>query len=145
MNQTDKIANHFNYKDALWLPQWNRMADENDGLNDEILSNLKALFDKMDQVRDFFGLPIIVHVTYRPEAYNQLVKGAKNSSHKFGMACDFHVAGLDCDDGRQKILDANKLEEWNMRMEDISDKELRNWIHLDIKELTPGGNRYFKP
>jgi uncharacterized protein YcbK (DUF882 family) len=145
MNPSDKIAKRFTYKDALWLPQWNRMANEADGLNEEVLSNLKTLFGKMDGVREFFGLPIIVHVTYRPEAYNQLVKGAKNSTHKYGMACDFHVAGIDCDAARSKILDAKKLEEWNMRMEDLSDKESRNWIHLDIKELPPGGNRYFKP
>ena len=141
MNPSDKISQHFTWKDALWLPQWNRMANEQDGLTEEIKNNLKALFVKMDTVRDYLDAPIIVHITYRPGAYNKLVNGAANSAHKFGMACDFHVKDLSCDDARQQIEDDKKLIEWSMRMEK---KPASNWIHLDTRD--PGaGNRYFLP
>ena len=139
----EKISNHFTNKEALWLPQWNRMANEQDGLNDDVLSSLKDLFSKMDLVREYFNAPIMVHVTYRPEEYNKLVKGAKNSAHKFGMACDFHVSKMACKDAIQKMLDDKKLEEWGMRCENNGDNP--TWIHLDIRDVPPGGNRYFKP
>lgn len=135
------ISKHFTFKEALWLPQWERMADETDGLDETILDSLKVLFFKMDIVREYFGAPINVHVTYRPEFYNQLVHGAAQSSHKTGMAVDFHVSGISCDDARKKIMDESMLEIWGMRCENAPGS---NWIHLDIRAPGPAG-RYFKP
>ncbi len=135
------ISKWFSWKEALWLPQWDREANESDGLNDEIRNNLIKLFIKMDTLRQFFGKPINVHVSYRPEEYNKLVKGALNSSHKFGMAVDFHVKDIQCDIARQMILDNKLLESLSLRMEDLSGS---NWIHIDIREPGPSG-RYFRP
>lgn len=118
------------------------MANENDGLNDEIKANLTKLFQKMDKIREHFGKPISVHVTYRPEEYNKLVKGAKNSAHKAGLACDFHVKDVSCDEVRDNIIKNGLLDKLELRMEDLPGS---NWVHLDCKDLAPGGNRYFKP
>jgi len=132
---------HFTWKEALWLPQWNRSANEEDGLNDEILGNLEATFRALESLRAFFGKPIKVHVAYRPDAYNRLVKGAKNSAHTKGMAVDFSIPGLSCDDVREKIIQNKLLEALGLRMENLSGS---NWIHVDTREPGPGG-RFFKP
>ena len=137
-----KISNYFTFKEALYLPTWKRVAKKKDGLTSDILNNLKVLFGKMDLVREYFGAPVIVHVAYRPEEYNKLVGGAHNSSHVAGMACDFHVQGVSCDDARARILQDNKLEEWGMRMEDLPGS---GWVHLDIRQPAPGRPRFFKP
>lgn len=137
-----KISKHFTYKEALYLPAWKRVAKKKDGLTPDIVNNLKTLFDKMDLVREYFGSPIVVHVAYRPEEYNKLIGGAKNSSHVAGMACDFHVKGVSCDEARERIIKDNKLEEWGMRMEDLPGS---NWVHLDIRQPAPGRSRFFKP
>lgn len=142
MNPSDQLSNHFTYKEGLWLPQWSRMANASDGLNDEVLSNLKTLFTKMDLVREWVNSPIIVHVTYRPLEYNKLIGGAANSAHVYGMACDFNVANILCDAVRDMIVQHNKLEEWGMRMEKLPGS---NWVHLDTREPLPGHNRYFVP
>lgn len=138
---TGPISKHFSWEEALYLPQWSRQADELDGLSDVIKANLVSLFNKLDIVRDYFQKPIIVHVTYRPLEYNKLIGGAPNSSHIQGLACDFHIDGLVCDDARQTILDNNKLEEWNMRMENRPES---NWIHLG-NDAIPGHNLFFLP
>lgn len=145
INLEDKVTgcDHFTWKEALYLPTWGRCANEADGLSDEILDNLEKVFQKMDQVRLFFGSSIRVHVAYRPEKYNAEIGGAKNSAHKYGMAVDFDVVSLDCDDARQKILDANMLESWETRMEDNPPGS--PWVHLDTRDVPPGGHRYFKP
>lgn len=135
-----KISKHFSYKEALYLPTWKRAAKKEDGLTPDILSNLKNLFAKMDLVREYFNAPVAVHVAYRPDEYNRLVGGAKNSSHLYGMACDFHVSGVSCDEVRARILKDNKLEEWGMRMEDLPGSK---WVHLDIRAPSP--SRFFKP
>jgi hypothetical protein len=141
-NPDDMVSSHFSVKEAIYLPTWGRMATEEDGLNDEVKSNLIKLFTVMDQVRDYFNTPIHVHVTYRPAAYNKQIGGALNSSHIQGLACDFDVVGMVCEVARQKILTDNMLETWNMRMENNGSSS--NWIHLSI-DWIPGHNRYFLP
>lgn len=134
------ISKYFTMREALWLPKWNREANESDGLDNNVLMNLSNLFEEMDLLREFFGRPIIVHVAYRPAEYNKLVKGAPKSAHLLGKAVDFHVAEMDCDVARQKILDANLLELHGLRMENLPGS---SWIHIDT--MAPGKNRYFSP
>lgn len=131
-----KISNHFTVHEATWLPTWNRMANETDGLDDTVKANLIKLCLAMDIVRDFIGKPINVHVTYRPPAYNKLIGGATHSAHVLGLAMDFDC-GENCDDTRQKLIPM--LESWNMRLENHNGP----WCHLDL--MPPNPNRYFIP
>jgi uncharacterized protein YcbK (DUF882 family) len=137
-----KISRLFVVKEALNLPQWKRIAEEKDGLDDQIKQNLVQLFEKIELVRAYFGKPIIVHCAYRPPEYNKLVKGASKSAHVQGMAVDFHVQGMDCDEVRKMMVDNGKLDEWGMRCEDMPGS---NWVHLDIREPGSSGKRFFKP
>jgi uncharacterized protein YcbK (DUF882 family) len=136
----DQVSKYFTFKEALWLPTWNRSATESDGLSDQIVRNLSILFGKMDKVRDLVGQPILVNCAYRPYVYNKLVGGAPASAHTQGQACDWRVNGVDCDTLRSLLLP--HLEEWNMRMEDLPGS---NWVHLDYRQVAAGGNRFFKP
>ena len=143
---SDKVSKHFSVWEALFLPKWNRLANESDGLTDEIKSNLINLCEHMDFVRLYFNAPINTHCTFRPVLYNTLVKGAKNSAHLFGMAMDFDVLGMTCKAAQEKILADKKLEIWLMRMEDNtkSNTVLPAWVHLDLR-VPPTGNRFFIP
>lgn len=137
---TDKVSKYFTVKEALWLPQWNRMATAADGLDATVKENLIQTFEKMDLIREFLGTPIIVHCAYRPEEYNKLVGGAKNSAHKSGQACDWHAKGVDCDDVRGQLR--HLLEDYNIRMEDLPNS---NWVHIDTRAPGASGKRFFKP
>lgn len=142
---TDKISTHFTYKEALWLPQWGRMAEAKDGLTPAVLATLSHFLKTcMDPVRELFGKPINVHCCYRPEAYNILVKGAARSSHKAlvsGVAAmDFDVAGIPCPVA--KLLLVPHLARLGVRMEDNGAEA--SWIHLDNAPVPPGGHRFFK-
>lgn len=137
----NKISKYFSWNEALWLNKWGRLATEEDGLTDDIKSNLERLFHRMDFIREAVGSPIIVHVAYRPQKYNELVAGAPKSSHMKGMACDFHVKGQDCDAVRKLILEKNLLATHGLRMEDNPGS---NWIHIDTRFPSKGG-RFFKP
>ena len=142
-NPESKISEHFTVKEALWLPGWKRLANEADGLNDTVKTNLIKIFKKMDTVRNFLGKPIKVHCAYRPEEYNKSVKGAAHSSHK----ADVDSAAVDWDCGEncfetQKKLDP-MLEGWELRMENNGSDA--TWVHLDNREVPPGGKRWFKP
>ncbi len=127
-NPSEHIADHFTVKEAIWLPQWNRLAKEADGLNRDVQRNLLRTFDKMDTIRHFFNRPIIVHSGFRSKAYNQHIGGAPKSAHVEGLACDFHVDGLPCDIVR--LILKTKVEEFGVRLEW---KPGSNWVHLDLK------------
>lgn len=158
LNPALKISKHFTVKDALWLPKWDRLATWQDGLSEDAKQALLFLFAKMDGVREFVGLPINVHVAYRPRAYNSLVGGSRHSSHVARMeeigSAGALIAAVDwsadtgdgspgecCDTLRAAI--APKLETWGLRMEDNPTGS--PWIHLDTRPVLPGHQRYFLP
>lgn len=140
-----KVSKYFTVKEMIFLPTWNRLANESDGLNDTVKANLIDLAKTMDVVREYFNLPVKVHVAYRPTLYNKIIGGASKSAHIDGMAIDFHFVGLDCDAARKKINDNGLLETWQVRMEDISHLSSRGWVHLDRRQPPAGGKRFFKP
>jgi zinc D-Ala-D-Ala carboxypeptidase len=58
----------------------------------DIVKNLKRLAQTMETVRDALGgLPVSVSSGYRCPELNKAIKGAKNSAHMSGLACDFTV------------------------------------------------------
>lgn len=141
------VSKFFSVKELLWLPQWNRMASFQDGVNPQKLDALKDLAFHMDIVREFVNKPIIVHVTYRSTAYNALVGGAQNSPHMclgHWAAMDFNVDGLDTGAGcdAMRALFEPMLETWGLRMEKLPGAD---WVHLDSHPVLPGGERYFIP
>ena len=123
------------------------MGDASDGLTEEVLNRLKSMAQKMDLVREFLGVPVKMHVAWRPDAYNKLIGGATNSTHRAAAgvdaACDFSAKGLTCDEVKKRILDAKKLEEWDLRMEDNGAGA--SWVHLDTRKPAQGRPRFFKP
>jgi len=145
---TSPISKYFTVKNALWLPSWQIIHIPSESEKANILKHAK----NMDKIREFVGVPLRVHCWIRPGAlnnpksdkngqdYNAFVKGAKNSSHKTGLATDYDAVGLNCDDVRAKL--EPKLEEFNMRQERMPGG---NWVHNDSAELTTGGHRYFVP
>jgi len=145
-NPDCKVTTNFDVKDCIWLPTWGRLANETDGLTNEVKDNLINTCAKMEAIRSFLGnKPIFVHCMFRPVLYNKIIGGSTKSAHIVGMACDFHVSGMSenkgCDAVRELLKP--KLEEFDIRMEDLSSKTQRNWVHIDLKE--PINSRYFKP
>jgi hypothetical protein len=141
-NPDQKLSKYFTVKEMIYLPTWKRMANESDGLNEQIKENLLKLAQKMDTVREYFGKPINVHVTYRPLEYNKAIGGALHSAHTDGMAMDFDISGMTCDQVREELVSKGLLDQWAMRCEK---RPGSNWVHLDYRSLLPGGNRYFLP
>lgn len=142
-----KISEYFTVKEAIWFPQWNRLATEEDGLTEAVKTSLLRTFIKMDRIRAYIGKPIKVHIAFRSKDYNTLVKGAKASAHLIGNAVDFSAnmgldsVGANCDKIKELLVPV--LEEWELRMEDNGAGA--SWVHIDRNPVPAQGNRYFKP
>lgn len=130
----DGIRN-FYWKDALWLSKWQIHCFPTENQEQEII---KIAF-KLQQIRDYFGLPINITSWLRPKPYNTLIGGSQDSAHIYGMAIDFVVEGLSADDVRSNLL--SRLDDFKIRMED---KPGSSWCHIDHKEAIKG-KRFFKP
>lgn len=135
LDLNEQLESNFKLGEFLWLPQWEIYAFPTETQYIKIC----LLANKMQMIRDLFDCPINIHCALRPQHYNNLVGGAKNSQHLYGAACDFDVEDMDCDSARIQLLD--KLDEFEIRMEDLPGA---SWIHIDLN-YSKDGNSFFKP
>lgn len=141
------VSRFFKVSELIYLPTWGRLADANDGLDERVKGELLRFARvSMDVVREFLGMPVIVHCWYRPRLYNFLpsINGATHSPHMVEgpwSACDFHVEGYETAAACLEIREilAPNLEMWGLRMEKIDG----DWIHLDNRPPFPGQPRWF--
>lgn len=131
------LSKYFTVKEALWLNSWKKMALP----TAEQRQNIYRMALKMDEIREFLGVPLHVTSWLRPEDYNKVIGGSKRSYHMKGLAVDFVSRKMSAEEMRQKLLP--KLEELGIRMEDNKHIGKGNWVHVDL-----GGvvfKRFFKP
>ncbi len=83
------------------------------------------LLQKLQQLRDLIGKPIMVNSGYRTPEYNKRVGGAKNSYHMQGKAVDIKVNGLSISE-----LKANALE---VGFNGVG--VYKNFLHVDIRRI----------
>ena len=140
LDPADRITQRFTVHEALWLPSWRTYAVP----TAEQKANVVAMAARMEMVRSFVNAPIHVHCWLRPKDYNATIKGSSpNSAHIEGKAVDFHVGasvGADTCARVRRIVEP-LLDVWKLRMEDHDGP----WIHLDCRDVPPGGKRFFKP
>jgi len=131
----DKIGEtNFVWGEFLWLQHWRVHGFPKDSVKENIIK----VANKLQLVRNFYNRKIIITSGWRPELYNELIKGSHNSRHMTGEAVDFYVDGMSCDQVRKDLQP--KLEEWKIRMEDLPRS---SWVHLDISPVIH--QRFFKP
>lgn len=61
--------------------------------SDKILVDVDFVRDKLQKIREHFGVPVVINSAYRTTAYNQKVGGAFGSYHLKGQAFDIVVKG----------------------------------------------------
>lgn len=132
-----KISKYFTVGEATLLPSWRKYHTP--GPLER--TNIVILASKMDEVRELFDAPIVVHCWLRTPQYNKFVGGARLSMHLIGGAADFHIGGIACDQARAR-LNQEFLESVGLRRED---NPTGNWVHVDLKEVPAGHSRIFKP
>lgn len=152
-NPKSKISKYFTVEEAIYLREWKRLANESDGLNDQVKSNLIKIFTEvMDPIRELLARPVFIKSAYRPKAYNVAIGGAQFSAHMASQdyaAVDFWTDqdgdgdkdGKDCDDIKAILMPL--LEKMNIRMEDNG--QGARWCHVDNKPVLETGHRFFKP
>lgn len=87
----------------------------------------EAFMDKLQELRDLYGKPMIVTSGYRSPAYNAKVSGTGTTGpHTTGKAADIAVSGMDA------YLLAQLAFKMNFTGIGISQKGPKRFIHLDM-------------
>lgn len=132
-----RLSKNFTAREALWLAAWRRLHIPTEEEKHNILQTIAV----MEKIRAVCKNQIItVHCIIRPHEYNRLIGGAKKSAHIAGLACDFSLENMNCDDVRRLILP--HLDEFKIRMEDAAGSD---WVHIDLNPPIDPKKRYFKP
>lgn len=105
--------------------------------SDKILIDVDFVQNKLQAIRDHFGVPVTINSAYRTNAYNTRVGGAKNSYHKKGQAFDIVVKGKT---PLQVAQCAQKLEipgiiQYNTFVH-VDSREKRYWARNDNGKVT---------
>lgn len=125
----------FIWAEALWLKEWQMHAYPQDWAAKNIIKSA----EKMELIRGLFNKKILIHSWFRPDRYNVQIGGKQNSWHCKGLAVDFSIDGIECDEVRA-ILEP-KLEGLKIRCENLPKS---NWVHIDLGDVGVSG-RFFKP
>ena len=127
INLDEKIpgSRFFKWKEFLRLGSIMAIAEIP---NEQIKLNIIKTAQTLDSIRSYFNKPIKITSGYRPPKYNEWIGGAPRSAHKEGLAADFIVDGLSCDEVKKELM-ANTEFMLTFRIE----ADTINWIHIDLK------------
>ncbi len=135
---TAMVTKHFTVAEAISLHSWNRLANEDDGLTDEIKANLVKTFEMMESIRTIIGCSINVHCGFRSVKYNEeVLKSLPHDVHAAGMAVDWDANSCyTIEEAKEKIRP--HLEELNIRLEGGT----TTWLHNDWHAVGPSGREF---
>lgn len=136
-NPACQVTPHFTVKDCLWLPHWNRLANYEDGFDEEMQDVILATCQKNEQIRTLLGVPMTMTSMFRPQKYSPLVGGTEHDVHTKGVASDFTTVPQMSIEDAKSLLRPN-LAALGIRME----AGTTDWIHIDTWQVGPSGREF---
>lgn len=134
---SDNVSENFKLSEAIYLKECKIYAFP----NEQILNNIIKTANLMEKIRwTLADRPIFITSWWRPEFYNELIKGSKNSAHLTAIGVDFTVEGLSANQVRNLLKPI--LATLNIRMENLPDSP---WTHIDLKPVENDSKRLFIP
>lgn len=116
-------SRYFKWYEALWLPSVEAFACP----NIEQQNNIAMQAKELDRVRDHFSRPIFVTSWLRPKKYNEMIGGAIDSTHIYGLGTDFIIKGIETTYVKVVLQDDTTIYTGRGEI------DTTNWIHLDLK------------
>ena len=100
-----KISKYFTERETTVSTMGERLKIKNIPSRDE-KDNILYTASRMDLIREYLGIPLIVLSWFRSEELNTAVKGSKTSAHRFGMAVDVYSNKTTSKDIYNKLIEA---------------------------------------
>lgn len=94
-----------------------------------LMSNAKALAERLQLIRDALGVPITISSGYRCPELNKAVGGSKTSQHQLCLAADIHAKGYTAQELFEFISCSNFGFD-QLILERVGGKE---WVHISVQ------------
>ncbi len=109
--------------------------------SDDILIDVDFVRNKLQKIRDHFGVPITLNSAYRTEAWNKKQKGAAKSYHLTGQAFDIVVKGYTPLEVAQyaQTLGINGIIQYNTFVH-VDSRNVRYWARNNNSSITAKKN-----
>ena len=99
--------------------------------NNQEKNYIQYTASRMDQIREFLGVPLIVLSWFRCEELNRAVKGSKTSAHRFGLAVDVYSKKMSSKEIYEKVLELKK--DGKIYFDQLIYYPAKNFVHFGFK------------
>jgi zinc D-Ala-D-Ala carboxypeptidase len=121
-----KLTEHFTIEELTASDTAARLGLDNTPAP-AIVQNLRALAEKLEEVRSILGHPLIVSSGFRSLAVNRAIGSKDTSAHVQGLAADFICPGFG------SPLDvAEELAAHGVKVDQLI-HEYGRWVHIGLK------------
>ena len=100
-----KVSKYFDEKETTVSATGERLKIKNIPNQDE-KDNILYTASRMDIIREYLGIPLLVLSWFRSEELNTAVKGSKTSAHRFGLAVDVYSTKMSSKEIYDKLIEA---------------------------------------
>lgn len=121
-----KISKYFSENETTISATGSKLGIKNIP-NEQEKKNILYAAERMDEFREFLGVPLNVLSWFRCETLNNAVKGSKTSAHRFGLAVDVHSSKMTA----KQIYD--KVKNSGMSFDQLIYYPKSNFVHFGFR------------
>ncbi len=125
-----KISRYFDEKETTVSATGEKLKIKNTPNRDE-KDNILYTASRMDVIREYLGVPLIVLSWFRSEELNTAVKGSKTSAHRFGLAVDVYSTKMNSKDIYNKLIEAQT--KGRIQFDQLIYYPKQNFVHIGFK------------
>lgn len=83
-----KDTKYFKVEEFLRSETADKLGIDNTPIDETIIDNINYSLERLNEIRENYGKPIIISSGYRCQALNEAVGGVKDSGHTKGLCVD---------------------------------------------------------
>ena len=125
-----KISKYFDERETTVSAAGERLKIKNIPSRDE-KDNILYAASRMDLIREYLGIPLIVLSWFRCEELNVAVKGSKTSAHRYGLAVDVYSTKMSSKDIYDKLIKAQV--KGIIQFDQLIYYPKQNFVHIGFK------------
>lgn len=125
-----KISEYFTERETIISAEGTKRGIKNIPNQDE-KDNILYTASRMDKVRKYLDVPLIVLSWFRCEELNTAVKGSKTSAHRFGLAVDVYSTKMNNKDIYNKLIEAQA--KGVLQFDQLIFYPKQNFVHIGFK------------
>ncbi|MCF0169005.1 MAG: hypothetical protein HUJ87_00775 [Fusobacterium varium] len=125
-----KISKYFTERESTVSATGERLKIKNIPNRDE-KDNILYTASRMDLIREYLGIPLIVLSWFRCEELNIAVKGSKTSVHREGLAVDVYSTKMSSREIYNKLIEAQR--NGIIQFDQLIYYPKQNFVHIGFK------------